>query len=158
MLKTSIAILTLTLSQLAFAGGDLYPTAECMLKLEQDARLRPLAGKVALGLGDETTSAQVALDRLPAAEERNALNVWSELRRECFALGTAHRAAAHAGLPGLTDRMFAAQQLLLRELQEGRIGFAEFNASRFELWKVERRQQANLLRPEILHSAAAALR
>lgn len=158
MLKTSIVILTLTLSQLAVAGGDPYPTAECMLKLEEDARLRPLAGKVALGLGDETTSAQLTLDRLAAAGERRALGVWSELRRECFALGAAHRAAAHAALPVLAERMFAAQQLLLRELQEERIGFAEFNASRFELWKVERRQQANLLRPDKLHSAEATQR
>jgi hypothetical protein len=158
MLKTLIVVLLLTLSQLAVAGGDPYPTAYCMLQLGQDARLQVLGGKVALGWGDETTSSQLALDRLPAAKEREALGLWSELRRECFALGAAHRAAAHEALPALADRMFAAQQLLLRELSEGRIGFAEFNASRLALWKVEHRQQANLLRPDKFHNAAAALR
>jgi hypothetical protein len=158
MKKTCFVVLAMSLSQLAVAGGDLYPTAECMRELSHDARLRVLDGKIALGASDETSLSQLALPRLPTAEEDAALAVLSQLRQDCFTLGAAHRAAAHAALPVLADRMFAAQQELLRELREERIGFAEFNARRLELWQVERSQQADLLRSDKFNKTSAALR
>ena len=154
-MKTSILVLTLTFSQLAAAGGDLYPTAECMQQLTHDVRLQALDRKVALGLGDEATPALLALDRTATVMERVALRQWMELRQECFALGAAHRAAAHAELPLLADRMFDAQQRLLGELREGRTSFGEFNRRRLELWQAERRQQAELLGTDKLQTAAA---
>jgi hypothetical protein len=158
MKKTCLVVLAMTLSQLAVAGGDPDPTAECMRELSHDARLRVLDGKVALGASDETSLSQLALPRLPTAEEDAALVVLSQLRQDCFTLGAAHRAAAHAALPVLAERMFAAQQALLRELREERIGFAEFDARRLELWQAERSQQAELLRPGRIHSVVATQR
>ena len=154
-MKTSILVLALTFSQLAAAGGDLYPTAECMQQLTRDVRLQALDRKVVLGLGDETTPALLALDRTATVMERVALRLWMELRQECFALGGAHRAAAHAELPLLADRMFDTQQRLLGELREGRTSFGEFNRRRLELWQAERRQQAELLGTDKLQTAAA---
>jgi len=155
-MKTSIVVaLTLTFSQIAAAGGDLYPTADCMQRLTHDVRLQALDRKVALGLGDEATPALLALDRTATVMERVALRLWMELRQECFALGAAHRAAAHAELPLLADRMFSAQQQLLGELREGRASFGEFNRRRLELWQTERRQQAELLGTDKLQTAAA---
>jgi hypothetical protein len=153
MLKTSITVLSLALSQLAFAGGDPYPTAACMSDLAQDARLQPLLGKVALG--DDMPG---LVDGRPTAEERAALRLWSDLRQECFTAGSAHRAAAHIDLPASADRFFAMQQALLGELREGRIGFTEFNARSAELTDGARSRQAEILRPDNLHKTALSQR
>jgi hypothetical protein len=158
MLKTSLVAVALTFSQLAAAGGELYPTAECVQQLAHDKRLKVLDRKVALGLGDEATAAPAALERTATLEERAALGLWLELRQQCFSLGAAHRAAAHAGLPLLADRMFAEQQRLVSDLRAGRASFGEFNRRRLDLWQDERRQQAELLSPERLHRTTAALR
>jgi hypothetical protein len=142
MLKVSIAALALAFGQLALAGGDPYPTAACDQQLARDARLKMLDGKVAL---DFSGDAAPSMKRVPTLTERSVLGLWSQLRQECFALGGAHRAAAHADLPALAERMFAMQQQLVGELREGRIGFAEFNARRLELWQMARRRQAEIL-------------
>ena len=157
-MKTSIAVLTLTFSQLAAAGGDLYPTADCMQQLVQDVRLQALDRNVALGLGDETTPAMLALERRPTADESAALGLWMELRQKCYALGAAHREAAHTSLPLLAGRMFGVQQRLIGELRDGRTSFGEFNRRRLDAWQTERRQQAELLRTDKSPSTTAALR
>jgi hypothetical protein len=142
MLKTSIALLALAVNSLAFAGGEPYPTAACMYQLPHDARLKTLGDKVSLDLlGDGTLS----MKRVPTLSERSALGLWSELRQECFSLGAAHRAAAHRELPAAADRAFTAQQGLLRELREGRFGYAEFNVRSAELRKTAHRRQAQIL-------------
>jgi hypothetical protein len=157
-MKTSIVALALTFSQLATAGGDLYPTAECMQQLKHDWRLQSLEHKVALGLVDEATPAMLALERRPTAEESSALGLWLELRQGCYAVGAAHREAAHTALPLLAGRMFGVQQRLVGELRDGRTSFGEFNRRRLEASQVERRQQAALLRTDKLPSTTAALR
>jgi hypothetical protein len=157
-MKTSIVVLALTFSQLATAGGDLYPTADCMQQLTHDVRLQALERKVALGLGDQATPALLALDRRATVEESAALVLWMELRQKCFALGADHRSAAHTSLPLLAGRMFGVQQRLVGELRDGRTTFGEFNRRRLELWQVERRQQADLFRSDKLQTTAAALR
>jgi hypothetical protein len=158
MLKTSLVAVALTFSQLATAGGDLYPTADCMQQLAQDATLQALEGKVALGLGDETTPALLSLERRPTAEESAALGLWLELRQKCYALGAAHREATHTSLPLLAGRMFGVQQRLVGELRDGRTTFGEFNRRRLDAWQTERRQQADLLQPDRSYRATATLR
>jgi hypothetical protein len=158
MLKTSLVAVALTFSQLATAGGDLYPTAACMQQLAHDWRLQSLNHKVALGLADEAMPAMLALERRPTAEESSALGLWLELRQGCFAVGADHRVAAHTSLPLLAGRMFGVQQRLVGELRDGRTTFGEFNRRRLEAWQTERRQQADLLQPDRSYRATATLR
>ena len=153
MRKTSIAVLALTFSSLAVAGGDPYPSAQCFEQLASDARLKLLEGKVALDAPFERVATTTpAMIRVATLKERAALGVWSELRQECFSLGAAHRASAHPDLPALAGRQFAAQQQLLAELREGRYGFAVFNARALELRQIAHRRQAELLQSDNLHN------
>ena len=154
--KTCLAAIALGFSQLAFAGGDAYPTAECFDRLAGDTRLKHLDGKVAAGRDDDV--ARASLKRVATPDERATLGLWSRLRQECHALGAAHRVAAHPGFPALADVQFARQQALIGELRDGRVGYAEFNARRLELWEIAHRHQAELLRSDKSHNAALSLR
>jgi hypothetical protein len=144
MFRVGIAGLALIASHGALAGDEPYPTLECIQQLAHEARLQVLDGKVALGHSEETTYAMLALDRPATTEESLALALWSDLRQACFALGAPYRSAAGTERGALAGRLFAVQQRLLGELCEGRIGYAEFNARRFELWAAAARREEEI--------------
>jgi len=144
MLRTCLAAVAVAISAQALADES-YPTNDCINSLNQDGRLAVIADKVALTRSDETAPEMLGLDRQPADNERQALQLWSKLRQFCFDLGAEFRAGlANQEQAALAGRLFDLHQGLLGDLREGRISYAEFNGRRVELYLIASSLEAQM--------------
>lgn len=124
---------TAVLALASFAALAQDPTARCMEKLSAEPRLSPIADKVALVRSSQPFVQRVS-DATASAEERAALAVWMNLRAKCYDAGADYRRAlATPQEIAYVRSVFVFQQILVAELQAGRIGYAEYNRRRAEL-------------------------
>src|SRR5262245_49221711 len=145
--RTGLAAMLLALGAQVHADEVPYPTNQCLDRLEQEARLAPIAGKVALVSTQETAAAMLELDHEATLAERGALALWGKLRQACFDLGADFR--REQVIPEralLAGRLFELHQRLLDELREGRMTYAEFNRRRLEVFLVASVLEAQLMR------------
>jgi hypothetical protein len=126
-------ICTAVLALASFAALAQDPTARCMEGLSAEPRLSPIADKVALVRSSQPFVQRVS-ERTANAEERASIAVWMNLRAKCYDAGAEHRRALSTPQEiAYVRSVFVFQQMLVAELQSGRIGYAEYNRRRAEL-------------------------
>ena len=107
------------------------PTSLCTESIVEDARLAVIADKITLDFG--AAPGQAALQRYATAEERAALAVWHGMRKHCFDAGEQYRRIVFSAQSrAVLQSAFVFQQVLLSELQQGRVTYGEFNRRRGE--------------------------
>jgi hypothetical protein len=121
------------LAMAASFGANAQPTDKCMAALSSEARLQPIADKVALGRTGEAALVRV-MDRAASEQERTVIAVWLHKRNECFDAGAGYRRAMSTPQEiAFLRSVFVFEQRLVSDLQAGRLTYAEFNRRRIEL-------------------------
>jgi hypothetical protein len=127
------SICTGILALAASFGAAASPTDACIGSLAKDPALQVLVDKVALGRSTQVSLLRVA-GRAPTEPERAAVAVWMQKRSQCFDAGAAKRRALSKPQEiAFLRSLFAFQQRLVADLQQGRLTYAEFNQRRAEL-------------------------
>jgi hypothetical protein len=139
MFKSLLGAIALATSFGAFAQALQDSTPGCIRRLASDARLAGVADKVALNGDAEVLLSLRALDRVPTADERQVLELWSRLRQQCFNYGEFDRNAASTRAQAvLVAGIFDAGQKLIEDLQNGRLTYADFNSNSSQLQEAVR--------------------
>ena len=118
------------------AAEDLNgPTVVCVGQLAGEPRLFPIVDKI-----DVAPMPFAAMPRTPertaTASERKAIALWMERRDECFTAGTQYRVKTL--LPeeqSYAASLYNVQRGLAVELLKGKMTYAEYNQTRFDLFK-----------------------
>jgi uncharacterized protein YidB (DUF937 family) len=134
---TGLLALAASLGAAAQDAADDYngPTFSCVGAMAGESRLAALDGKVGMAPMPYASTGR-ALNRIADAGERQAIALWMQRRDECFVAGTQYRLyTMQPDELSYTSGLFAVQQHLVIELLQGRLTFAEYNHTRFDMFE-----------------------